>query len=63
MFDRFSIRPDDTTPPYLQLAAWLRGQSVRGALAPGMGLPSELRLTELTGLSRPTVRRGLGKLV
>ncbi len=46
-------------PPYLQVAARLRGRIESGDLRPGDVLPSEKELTDLTGLARITVRKAV----
>lgn len=46
-------------PPYLQVAAWLRGRIESGDLLPGDVLPSEKELTDVTGLARITVRKAV----
>lgn len=46
-------------PPYLQLAAIIRGQVRRGELAPGERLPSVLRLSEQHGMSQVTVKKAI----
>jgi DNA-binding GntR family transcriptional regulator len=49
-------------PPYLQLAALIRGQIESGELAPGQQLPSALALSERYQVSAPTVKKALGVL-
>jgi DNA-binding GntR family transcriptional regulator len=49
-------------PPYLQLAALIRGQIESGELAPGQQLPSALALSAEHGVSAPTVKKALGVL-
>lgn len=53
------LNPDDSRPPYLQIAEELRGQISRGALAPGAQLPSTNELVERYGVARGTVRSAL----
>jgi GntR family transcriptional regulator len=50
-------------PLYYQLKEWLTGQIERGTLAVGQQLPSEEKLCEQFGISRPTVREALNDLV
>lgn len=45
-----------------QVAAAIKREILQGALKPGDRLPSEERLTELFGVSRPTVRAALQEL-
>ncbi|MCW3838119.1 GntR family transcriptional regulator [Sphingomonas canadensis] len=54
---------DDSTPLYLQLARNLRDHIESGAVHPGCALPSERDLSEMAGLSRVTVRKGIGQLI
>jgi GntR family transcriptional regulator len=49
-------------PPYLQLAAIIRGQITSGELAPGQQLPSALALAGEYRVSVPTARKALGVL-
>ncbi|MFA5963332.1 MAG: GntR family transcriptional regulator [Sphingomonas sp.] len=56
-------RGDDSTPLYLQFARNLRDHIAGGGVDPGNALPSERDLSELTGLSRVTVRKGIGQLI
>lgn len=56
--DRASDRP-----AYKQVADRLRDQMDAGEVRPGDRLPSESELMRATGLSRATVRRGLGLLI
>jgi len=46
-------------PPYLQLAAIIRGQVQRGELRPGERLPSILSLSGEYGMSQVTVKKAL----
>lgn len=50
-------------PAYKQVAGLLRDQIDIGRFAPGDRLPSESELMTATGVSRATVRRGLGLLI
>lgn len=56
-------RGDDSTPLYLQFARNLRDHIAGGGVDPGNALPSERDLSQLTGLSRVTVRKGIGQLI
>ena len=49
-------------PPYLQLAALIRGQIETGELAPRQQLPSALALSERYQVSAPTVKKALNLL-
>lgn len=49
-------------PPYLQLAAIIRGQVASGELAPGTRLPSILAMAGQYDVSVPTVRKALAVL-
>jgi len=55
--------PEEETPLYLQLARSLREHISRGGIDPGSALPSERDLSEMAGLSRVTVRKGIEQLV
>ncbi|CAM3795744.1 hypothetical protein GCM10009799_36270 [Nocardiopsis rhodophaea] len=57
------IEHDDPIPPYRQLAAILRAQIQRGDYKPRRPIPSEERLVQDFGLSRPTVRKAIRVLV
>lgn len=50
-------------PAYKQIADLLRDQIDSGRVGPGRRLPSESDLMAATGVSRATVRRGLGLLI
>ncbi len=50
-------------PLYFQVAQHLEGQIRMGRLTTGSRLDNELRLAEVLGVSRPTVRAALGSLV
>jgi GntR family transcriptional regulator len=56
-------RSDEGTPLYLQLARSLRDHISSGAIDPGGALPSERDLSEMAGLSRVTVRKGIEQLI
>jgi GntR family transcriptional regulator len=57
-----TISRDRPVPPYLQLAAIIRGQVESGELARGTRLPSILAMSGQYGVSVPTVRKALGVL-
>ena len=63
MRDRLAAKSDDRTPLYLQLARNLRDHIASGDIDPGSALPSERDLSEITGMSRVTVRKGIGQLI
>lgn len=54
---------EEGTPLYLQLARSLREHISSGGIGPGSALPSERDLSEMAGLSRVTVRKGIEQLV
>ncbi|MCT8003361.1 GntR family transcriptional regulator [Sphingomonas sanguinis] len=56
-------RSDEATPLYMQLAQSLREHINGGGIDPGSALPSERELSEMAGLSRVTVRKGLKQLI
>ena len=56
-------RSDEATPLYLQLAQSLREHIDGGGIDPGSALPSERELSEMVGLSRVTVRKGIKQLI
>ena len=56
------ISRDRPVPPYLQLAAIIRGQVASGELAPGTRLPSILAMSGQYQVSVPTVRKALDVL-
>jgi GntR family transcriptional regulator len=56
-------RSEEDTPLYLQLARSLREHISSGGIDPGSALPSERDLSEMAGLSRVTVRKGIGQLI
>jgi GntR family transcriptional regulator len=51
------------TPLYLQLAEHLRGRIDEGTVRVGEALPSERELSQITGISRVTVRKALDALL
>ncbi|MGP3928042.1 GntR family transcriptional regulator [Streptomyces sp. 8N616] len=57
------IRPDAPKPQFQPLAGILRARIERGDWKPRYPIPSEARLVEEYGLSRPTVRRSISALV
>lgn len=63
MRDKLAARADDRTPLYLQLARNLRDHIISGGIDPGDALPSERDLSEITGMSRVTVRKGIDQLI
>ena len=63
MRDKLAARPEDSTPLYLQLAQNLRKHIASGEINPGSALPSERDLSEITGMSRVTVRKGIAQLI
>lgn len=56
-------RGDGATPLYQQLAQSLRAHIDDGGIKPGGALPSERDLSEMAGLSRVTVRKGIKQLI
>jgi GntR family transcriptional regulator len=56
------IRRDTPVPPYLQLAAIIRGRIETGELAPGARLPAILTMAGEYEVSVPTVRKALTRL-
>jgi GntR family transcriptional regulator len=52
-----------STPLYLQLARSLREHINSGGIGPGSALPSERDLSEMAGLSRVTIRKGIEQLI
>jgi GntR family transcriptional regulator len=63
MREKFTAREDDNTPLYLQLAKNLRNHINDGGIDPGNALPSERDLSEMTGMSRVTIRKAIDKLI
>ncbi len=63
MREKLSARAGDSTPLYLQLARNLRSHIREGGIDPGGALPSERDLSEITGMSRVTVRKGIDQLI
>ncbi len=62
MREKLVARRDDKTPLYMQLADNLREHIVAGGIDPGNALPSERDLSEMTGMSRVTIRKAIEKL-
>lgn len=56
------LDPDDSRPPYVQVADALRTSIASGALAPGSKLSSHQVLADRYGVSVGTVKRALGEL-
>lgn len=63
MREKLAARKEDSTPLYLQLARNLRDHIASGGIDPGSALPSERDLSEMTGMSRVTVRKGIDQLI
>lgn len=63
MRDKLRARSEDSTPLYLQLARNLRDHIATRGVDPGNALPSERDLSELSGLSRVTVRKAIEQLI
>lgn len=63
MRKRSAARNEDSTPLYMQLAKNLRAHIASGEVHPGSALTSERDLSQITGMSRDTVRRGIDKLI
>jgi len=59
-----SVARDDTTPPRLSTTIYggILGMITRGEFAPNSRMPSEARLCEMFGASRPVVREALARL-
>jgi GntR family transcriptional regulator len=54
------INPRGASPPYRQIAAWLRSRIKAGEFRPGEDpLPSEKDLVDLFGVARDTARRAV----
>lgn len=63
MRDKLATSRDAATPLYLQLANNLREHIAEGGIGPGNALPSERELSEMTGMSRVTIRKSIAKLI
>ncbi|WP_239019288.1 GntR family transcriptional regulator [Novacetimonas pomaceti] len=61
--DSLQPDPDSRMPLYLQLEARLRHMIDSGQLRRGDVIPAERELASMTGVSRVTVRKAMGKLV
>jgi GntR family transcriptional regulator len=57
------INDKSATPKYVQLSEWIRGMIERGRYSLGERIPSEIRLSRMSGINRNTVRQALFKLV
>ena len=57
-----ALDPGDAAPAYVQLAQGLRQRITSGELAAGSALPAERELAARLGVSRVTLRQGLGLL-
>ena len=58
-----SVDHDSNVPPYLQVAAILRGRIESGELAPKARLPSIVGLVQEYGIARTTAAKALKVLV
>ncbi|MGF1544261.1 MAG: GntR family transcriptional regulator [Parvularculaceae bacterium] len=58
-----SPEKDSNTPLYIQIANNIRRQINEGRVGAGEALPSERDLCELTGASRVTIRKAVGRLI
>jgi GntR family transcriptional regulator len=63
MREKLTVRQDDNTPLYIQLAKNLRQHISDGGIDPGNALPSERDLSEMTGMSRVTIRKAIDQLI
>lgn len=63
MREILGARSEDGTPLYLQLARNLRDHIVSSGIHPGSALPSERDISEMAGMSRVTVRKGIEQLI
>src|SRR5919112_2914091 len=54
-----NLDPEDPRPPYLQVAAALRGAILERTLTPGDKLPSQTELAKRYGVARMTVQQAL----
>jgi DNA-binding transcriptional regulator YhcF (GntR family) len=57
-----SLDPDDSRPPYVQVASQLRAAILTGKYPPGSRLPSGNELAETYGVARQTVQQALRPL-
>ena len=56
------IDREGSTPPYQQIAAWLRGQIESGAIAPDRPIPSKRTIMETWGVAGKTVDKAIDVL-
>jgi GntR family transcriptional regulator len=63
MREKLIAREDENTPLYIQLAKNLRRHISDGGIDPGNALPSERDLSEMTGMSRVTIRKAIERLI
>ena len=63
MTERLRVDRDSPIPLYFQIAESLKQQIEDGRLRPGDRLDNELDLTQRLGVSRPTVRQAVQRLV
>lgn len=56
------VSHDSHVPPYLQVAAIIKGRIERGELAPGQAVPSIATLMQEYGIARNTARHALAVL-
>lgn len=56
------LDPDDTRPPYVQVAEAIRRDIADETLKPGAKLPNHMAIAEKYGVSVGTVKRALGEL-
>ncbi|HXA37530.1 MAG TPA: GntR family transcriptional regulator [Phenylobacterium sp.] len=63
MREKLATDPADNTPLYLQLASNLRKHISAGGIEVGNALPSERDLSEMTGMSRVTIRKAIETLI
>lgn len=57
-----TLDPDDTRPPYAQVADVIRQEIEQGVLAPGAKLPTHQQLAAQYEVSIGTIKRALGEL-
>jgi len=63
MLNKLEPNWNNSTPLYIQLANNLRQLILDGTLPSNDSLPSERKLTEITGASRVTIRKAIDRLV
>lgn len=56
------VDPNNPTPKYLQISAWLKELILSGRYARGNKLPSEIELSELCQVNRNTLRQAILEL-